>query len=497
MAFVNTGEELLVAVARAQGMEIRRVTDNTIVDVISSGLTYYSVAAIPSGEGEQEYLAAGGPDGTLRVYRLGRGHELIAERRIGAGIQDLAYARDPSGDEVIAVMHRDGITLWHRQREDLTVIPHPSTTGRGTGFKLCLYHAFGALWLAGAYSDDSLLVWRLDAIGDGTPVARLPQVHRGQVWTLINVDGPGSDYVVASGSADGTARMWRPDLTNGLVQGRMVHGGPTIRRLGRVTDPEVPLLVTATASGSVSLWRFDGETDRAMREITQHLGEVWSLACAATLDGGIVIASGDMHGVVQVAKLRTDVISDLTALDVYQAQGTVWAATSGVLADGTYLGFAGVDQIAHVLDPAQEGAPGVHMHGHVSTIRSLTSAGNALDPHLISGGADRRVLDWDPVTGNLRRELPVSHQGEVWALATFVMRGAQYTASGSADGTVRVCRLAEGQGRVLVADLGAVNAIVATPEGDDTLLTVGSTRGVRIVSARREQVVAHVSTFPV
>lgn len=497
MAFVNSGEEPLVAVARAQGLEIRRVTDNTIVDVIAPELTFYAVLGVPSGDGDEELLIAGGPDGTLRVYRLGRHREQVAERFIGPGIQDLAYARDPHDNEIIAVMHRDGISLWHRQRAELTVIPHPSAAGRGTGFKLCMYQAFGALWLAGAYSDDSLLVWRLDAVGDGTPVARLPQVHRGQMWTLINVDGPGSDYVVASGSADGTARMWRPDLTNGLVQGRMLHGGSTIRRLGRVVDSEVPLLATATAGGSVALWRFDGETDRPMREITQHLGEVWSLACAATLDGGIVIASGDMHGVVQVAKLRTDVISDLTALDVHQAQGTVWAATSGVLADGTYLGFAGVDQMAHVVDPAAEGHPGVHMHGHVSTIRSLTSAGNALDPHLISGGADRRVLDWDPVTGELRRELPLGHQGEVWALATFVMRGAQYTASGSADGTVRVCRLAEGQGRVLVADLGAVNALVATPERDDTLLTVASTRGIRIISTKREQVVAHVSTFPV
>jgi WD40 repeat protein len=497
MAFVNSGEELLVAVVRAQGIEVRRVTDNTIVDVIAPELTFYAATAVPSGDGDEEFLVAGGPDGTLRVYRLGRDHGLVAEQAIGPGVQDLAYARDPAGEEVVAAMHRDGITLWHRRSQKLTVIRHPAVAGRGTGFKLCLYHAFGALWLAGAYSDDSLIVWRLDDLGDGEPVARLPQVHRGQVWTLINVDGPGSDYVVASGSADGTARMWRADLNNGLVQGRMLHGGATIRRLGRVADSELPLLVTATASGAVALWRFDGETDRPMREITQHLGEAWSLACAATLDGGIVIASGDMHGVVQIAKLRTDVISDLTALDVYQAQGTVWAATAGALADGSYLGFAGVDQMAHVIDPAAEGAPGVHMHGHVSTIRSLTAAGNALDPHLLSGGADRRVLDWDPVTGDLRRELPLGHQGEVWALATFVMRGALYAASGSADGTVRVCRLADGQGRVLVSDLGAVNAMVATPKDDDTLLTIGSTRGVRIISALRGEVVAHVSTFPI
>ncbi|NUR28643.1 MAG: hypothetical protein HOV83_22855, partial [Catenulispora sp.] len=120
---------------------------------------------------------------------------MVAERQIGPGIQDLAYARDAAGEELIAIMHRDGISLWHRQRQELTVIAHPAEAGRATGFKLCLYRAFDTLWLAGAYSDDSLIVWRLDG---STPqlVARLPQIHRGQVWTLVNVDGPTSEYAV-------------------------------------------------------------------------------------------------------------------------------------------------------------------------------------------------------------------------------------------------------------------------------------------------------------
>jgi hypothetical protein len=49
MAFVNSGEELLVAVVRAQGIEVRRVTDNTIVDVIAPELTFYAATAATMG----------------------------------------------------------------------------------------------------------------------------------------------------------------------------------------------------------------------------------------------------------------------------------------------------------------------------------------------------------------------------------------------------------------------------------------------------------------
>jgi WD40 repeat protein len=134
----------------------------------------------------------------------------------------------------------------------------------------------------------------------------------------------------------------------------------------------------------------------------------------------------------------------------------------------------------------------------VSTVRSLTTAGTALDPHLISGGADRRVFDWDPVTGTLRGELPMSHQGEVWALASFRLRGAQYVASGSADGSVRMCGLTEGAAAtVLVSDCGAVNALVAVPYAEGALLTIASTRGVRVIAVQNPETVAVVSNHQV
>ena len=50
----------------------------------------------------------------------------------------------------------------------------------------------------------------------------------------------------------------------------------TIRRLGHVSDGAITMLVTASATGTVSLWRLDGSPDRPELEVSRHLGEAWA-----------------------------------------------------------------------------------------------------------------------------------------------------------------------------------------------------------------------------
>ncbi|MBB5873828.1 WD40 repeat protein [Allocatelliglobosispora scoriae] len=495
MKLVRTRGELLLAVARSNGVELRRVRNREVQHVISLPVNATSVEALPIDE-DNDHLLVGCADGRIRIFEPDTG-EPVTTVDVGNGeVSDLGIVLHDDGTNDVAAIHDGGVAIWTAAGR-VTQLPQSAGLGTARGYKLCIYRAFDSQWLACAYSDESLAVWDLGDPGDG-PTSRQTRAHTGQIWSLIAIDGPGSDYAVASGSADGTVRMWRPIQGNGLLLARTLTVGATVRRLSSINDGEVPMLVTAAANGAVALWRFDGSTEKPMRPLVQHLGEAWSLASAVTADGGMVIASGDMHGGVEVTQLRTDAISDRTGRDLYRANGTAWVAASGVTPDGAYIACAGVDQMVHVLGPdAGSTAPVIDMHGHISTVRSLASAGNALDPHLISGGADRRVIDWDPLTGDLRRELPLGHQGEVWALTTFLMRGTQYAASGSADGTVRMCPLTSGGPTILAADAGAVNAIVATPAGEDTLLTVASNRGVRVISALASTTLHTVSTIQV
>jgi WD40 repeat protein len=495
MTFVSVNGGLLLAAARSQGVELRSVPDNVVLRAPTSRVVAHSVAALPVDDANDE-LVVGAADGHIRLYSPSSG-ALLAEQQIGEGaVQDLVIVALPGDRLVVAGVHEDGVALWEPATGTVHQLPESAGAGPARPFKICAYHALGSQWLACAYSDDSLGVWDLGNLSAG-PVARHQRVHRGQMWSLIAVDEPASGYVVATGSADGTVRLWAPDSAGGLRLGRTLVETATVRRLRFVRDAEVPLIVTASASGAVSLWRFDGAVDRPLREVARHFGEVWSLACAGTRDGGIVIASGDMHGIVEMTPLRTDLINDRNVTDLFSAQGTTWVTTTGATANGPYVACAGVDQLVHVLDPDGVQEP-LSLSAHVSTVRSLLGAGNALDPHLISGGADRRVFDWDPVTGALRGELPMNHQGEVWALASFRLRGQQYVASGSADGSVRMCALTENaRSAVLIADCGAVNAVVAVPHGDDALLTVASNRGVRVISAQNPATVTIISTHQV
>ncbi|NUT32502.1 MAG: hypothetical protein HOV79_05445, partial [Hamadaea sp.] len=493
MTFVKADGRLVLAASRSQGVELRSVPDNEVVAVLGTRIAAHSVARLPGRDGASDRLVVGGADGAVRLYDPATGDEVDIQVIGDSAVQDVAVATLSDGRYVIVAVHDDGISLWDRRDETVTLLPGSGGAGNIRPFKACSFFVAEQQWLAGAYNDNSLVVWNLhDA--EWEPLARFPRAHTGQIWSLIAVDAPESRYVIASGSSDGTIKLWTPDPGDVLTPTRTLIEATTVRRLRFIRDAEVPLLVTASAGGGVSLWRFDGPTDRPLREITRHLGEVWALACATTADGGVVIASGGLQGTVEMTPLQTDLVTDLTARDLFAARGTVWAGAGGIASSGRhYIAVGGVDQRMHILDPEvaqaafdpHASAPQpLSVRAHDGTIRAMITAGTALDPHLITGSADRRVRDWDPGSGALRADLPMHHQGEVWALASFLKDGRLHVASGGADGSVRICGLRDGdEASVLIGDCGAVNAVVAVPHGDSALLTVASTRGVRVVDA--------------
>jgi WD40 repeat protein len=482
MCFITVNGELVVVAARNHGIELIDSSDGTAIRVIAGDRTANALERLAGSSGT-DILLAGGTDGTVRGYDPTTGARVL-RRALGDGsVKDLNVFGDEGAETVAAVLD-SGVYLWGRGTESVARLPDPAELDSARLLKLCAYSYANRQWLACAYTDGYIATWDLDN-QETAPIVQ--RAHDGPIWSLMACDDGTGEPIVVSGGSDRRMRVWGPKDGAELQAREEFIADSTIRRLGHVSDQRMTMLVSASATGSVSLWRLDGAPDRPEMEISRHLGEAWGLAGATTGDG-VLIASGDMNGDVKIKRLSTALLTEASVKVLFQTGTTIWAVAHGDSVDGPYIACAGVDQTVYIIDPSGRRET-VALRGHSSTVRALTTAGDRSRPHVISGGADHRVLDWDPHTGRLRAELPVGHEGEVWALTTYEEDGVPYVVSGSADGSVRMAALDTQDGavpavRVLATDCGEVNAVIVVPTDDDTIVVVASGKGLRALSLR-------------
>ena len=478
MCFITVGGELVLVAARNAGLELLDPDDGSPLKVIAQERTATAVRGLAAEGDRPALLLAGGTDGVVYGYDPTDGSQVLGKALGAGGVKDLEVL-DGDRQQVAAALD-SGLYLWTPATDDVVALPDPEDLDASRLFKVCGYGASGRTWLACAYTDGYIATWDL-AHPDVAPVVQ--RAHDGPIWSLISTVDSEGDPIIVSGGSDRRMRVWGPKDGGAMMErGQFVADG-TIRRLGHVSDGSTTMLLTASATGAVSLWRLDGSPDRPELAISRHLGEAWALACVNTADG-VLIASGDMNGAINIKRLSTALLTEDTVHVLHQAGATVWAVAHGTTVDGPYLACAGVDQVVTVI-----GSSGTQeLRRHSSTVRALAAGGDPTRPHLISGGADHRVLDWDPQTGALLAELPMGHEGEVWALSVVLDDGKWQVASGGADGTLRVLPLGadqSGPAQVLATDCGEVGVIVPVPADNDVLFVVGSGKELRAVSLRK------------
>jgi WD40 repeat protein len=258
MCFLRAGSELVVVAARNQGVELIDSDDGRTLRVIAAGRTATSLLPLPTGDPTRELLLVGGPDGTVRGYDPATGEQPL-DRTLGAGsVKDLAVYGEPGAQTVVAVLD-SGVHLWRLDSGTIERLPDPDDLDPSRLFKSCAYQSAGRQRVTCAYTDGYLATWDLEL--GGVVVQR---AHDGPIWSLIVTDDGEDDSgvpVVVTGGSDRRMRAWRP--RDGELAAREVFvADGTIRRLGHVTDQRTTMLITASASGAVSLWRLDGSPDR-------------------------------------------------------------------------------------------------------------------------------------------------------------------------------------------------------------------------------------------
>ncbi|MEG4589819.1 serine/threonine-protein kinase [Microcoleus sp. MOSTC5] len=223
----------------------------------------YAVAFSRDGQ----VLASGSRDKTVQLWNLNKGRQMSALIGHAGGVEAVAFS---AGGEFLASGSRDKtVQLWDWQN----------------GRSICTLAEHGDWVRAIVFATPPNPPLLRGGVGEGLTSSVSPAGPTPPSPPLVR-GGVGEGLILATGSRDGTAKLWRVD-----AQGR----GTLLRSMrdnsGDVLcvafSPDGRVLATGSRDGTIYLW--DAGTGGLLEILTGHGGEVLSVAFSA--DGGS-LASG-------------------------------------------------------------------------------------------------------------------------------------------------------------------------------------------------------------
>ncbi|WP_211835130.1 nSTAND1 domain-containing NTPase [Streptomyces rhizosphaericus] len=279
--------------------------------------------------------------------------------------------------------------------------------------------------------------------------------HNGAVRAVaFNPDG----HTLATSSADRTVRLWDP--ATGRTRRALTSHNGAVRAVA--FNPDGHTLATSSADRTVRLW--DPATGRTRRILTGHNGAVRAVAFNPD---GRTLATADENGTVRL----WDSATGRTQRTLTSHNGAVTSVAFNP--DGRTLATAGTDDIVRLWDSATGRIRRI-LTGHKGDVEAVAFSPDGRT--LATGGDDRTVRLWD-TTGRTRRIL-TGHKGIVYSVA-FSPDG-RTLATGGIDGTVRLWDPATGRTRRILTDQkDDVGAVAFSPDGR-TLATAADGDTVRL-----------------
>ena len=279
--------------------------------------------------------------------------------------------------------------------------------------------------------------------------------HKGPVRSVVFSP---NGRMIASGSADSNAKLWRAD-SGKEIRALMRHPSPV---LCVAFSPDNNVLAVGAEDGSITLWdvnykerirtlrghedrvwtiRFSpggailasGSADKTVRiwdmdtgeEITRfsdHTGYVYSLAFSPY---GKFLASGSTDSTIIVRDISSRVTKWTLKADASSINSLCFSPDARTLASGSGNGFIRLWS----MDSGEQLAT---FSGHEDSIGINDCLSFSPDGRILaSGSADKRILIWDVSTGNVIKELR-GHKGAVNSVA-FSPDGKSMASAGDDD----------------------------------------------------------------
>jgi len=287
--------------------------------------------------------------------------------------------------------------------------------------------------------------------------------HDGRV-TSVAFSPDGKTFV--SGSEDGTARLWRADMSSlfreTAPQPSELHGVSV--------SPDGKFLLTAGGDGEVQLW--DAATLANVRTFSGHEDAV--TAALFTPDGKRVFTtSWDKTARLWDAQ---------TGAEIRKFEGhTDYILCAALSPDGKWAVTGSTDRTARVWD-LESGQTLRTLTGHAGQINAVVVSSDG--KRILTGSADKTARLWDAQTGALIQTLTLT-DSEVTVVA--FSPDAKLILAGSSNGTVQLWSADGSVVGQLSGHTGAVSAAVFSPDGK-LILTGGADKTARLwdVQSRTE-----------
>jgi WD40 repeat protein/serine/threonine protein kinase len=400
-------------------------------------------------------LASAGGDGTVRIWDVAAGAEILVLRGHDGPVYGVNFA--PDGKRLASAGGDGTVRIW-----DATT-GQPAGVLRGhEGIVYSVAISPDGTRLASAGADRTARLWDLQT-------GRATHTLTGHAESVYCVSYRPGGRQIATAGGDGTARIWDAERGRAL----RILQTPKNTVMGLAFSPDGRRLATSGGGGMAQLW--DLETATEIRSLQGHAG----LVCAVAFSpDGTRLASAGTDRTVKLWETSTG--QELLALR--GSSDALWSVAFSP--DGRKLASAGGDGCIRLLDASASDDPTDTslrtFGGHENVVRCVRF--RPVGRRLASAGGGAIRL-WDVDSGQNVRVLR-GHAGVIFAVA--YRPDGRRLASAGGDGTVRIWDDPTGQEiHCLRANpLFTVVSVAFSPDGT-RLASAGAGGTIRVWDAEK------------